>query len=161
MSTDPQRMTRPAAIALDPVPPALIVKIAMRPLTKLLNPLIRKLAGRRHFRMAAQIWHVGRRSGRLYMTPAGARMAAGVVVIPLTFGNESDWSRNVRAAGGCSIRLDGQDYRATLPEFLGRREADALIRAAFSPIERASFRLLGIKQFLRLQAAPVGSLPAA
>jgi hypothetical protein len=77
-------------------------------------------AGRRHFRMAAQIWHVGRRSGRLYMTPAGARMAEGVVAIPLTFGNESDWSRNVRAASGCFIRLDGQDYRATRPEFFGR-----------------------------------------
>ena len=77
MSTDPQGMTRPAAIALDPVPPALIVKTVMRPLTRLLNPLIRRLAGRRHFRMVAQIWHVGRRSGRLYMTPAGARMAGG------------------------------------------------------------------------------------
>ena len=85
MSTDPQGMTRPAAIALDPVPPGLIVKFVMRPMTKLLNPLIRKLAGRLHFRMAAQIWHIGCCSGRLYMTPAGARMAEGVVVIPLTF----------------------------------------------------------------------------
>lgn len=158
MSIDPQRMIRPAAVP-DPVPPALIVKIMVRPLTRLLNPLIRKLAGRRHFRMAAQIWHAGRRSGRLYMAPAGARLAAGAMVIPLTFGNESDWSRNVRAAGGCFIRLDGQDYRATTPEFLGRRDADAQIRAAFSPLERASFRLLGIKQFLRLQATAVESLP--
>src|SRR5690348_3818402 len=75
--------------------------------------LIRKFAGRRHFRMAAEIRHVGRKSGRAYVTPAGARISADVAVIPLTFGNQSGWSKNVRAAGGCSIRLDGQDYAAT------------------------------------------------
>ena len=83
-----------------------------RPLVKLLNPVMTKLAGRRHMRMAAQIRHVGRRSGRPYVTPAGARLTGGTFVIPLTFGNTSDWSRNVRAAGGCEIRLDGAEYRA-------------------------------------------------
>jgi hypothetical protein len=77
-----------------------------------------------------------------------------VAVIPLTFGNQSDWSKNVRAAGGCSIRVDGQDYAATEPEFVGRAGAGPLLRSAFSPMERASFRLLGIKQHLRLRVVP-------
>jgi hypothetical protein len=59
-------------------------------MTKILNPLIRKLAGRGHFRMAAQIRHVGRRSGRPYVTPAGARLHGDAIVIPLTFGNRSE-----------------------------------------------------------------------
>jgi deazaflavin-dependent oxidoreductase (nitroreductase family) len=100
--------------------------------------------------MAAQIRHVGRRSGRPYLTPAGARLSGDVIVIPLTFGNQSDWSRNVRAAGGCSIRLNGRDYDATRPEFLSLEEAQPLVRSAFSPVERASFRMLGIRQFMRL-----------
>src|ERR1700749_2494117 len=115
--------TGPAAVGTrglpEPVPPAAVVKVVMRPLTKILNPLIKKLAGRPHFRMAAQIWHVGRRSGRLYMAPAGARRAGeDVVLIPLTFGNRSDWARNVQAAGGCRIRLLGRDHTATQPECL-------------------------------------------
>jgi deazaflavin-dependent oxidoreductase (nitroreductase family) len=143
--------------ALDPVAPSLLVKVVMRPMTTVLNPLIRRLAGRRHFRMAAQIRHVGRRSGRSYMTPAGARLAGEMIVIPLTFGNQSDWSRNVRAAAGCSIRLQGRDYDATQPAFLDRQEAEPLVKAAFSPLERAGFRMLGIRQFMRLQAAPAGA----
>jgi deazaflavin-dependent oxidoreductase (nitroreductase family) len=130
-------------------------------MTKILNPLIKKMAGRRHFRMAAQIWHVGRRSGRLYMTPAGARLAGDdVMLVPLTFGNRSDWVRNVQVEGGCRIRLLGRDYTATQPEFLSVAEAEPLARAAFSPMERASFRLLGIRQVMRLQAAPAGPGPA-
>jgi hypothetical protein len=58
------------------------------------------------------------------------------------------------SAGGCSIRLDGRDYQASQPEFLGRDQARELIKPMFSPLERASFRLLGIRQFMRLHAAP-------
>ena len=72
------------------------------------------------------------------------------MLIPLTFGNQSDWSRNVLAAGGCSLRLEGADYRATAPVLLTPEEADRYVRAAFGRLERASLRLLGIRQFLRL-----------
>jgi len=83
-------------------------------------------------------------------------------VIPLTFGNQSDWSKNVRAAGGCSIRVDGQDYAATEPEIVDRADAGPLLRSAFGPMERASFRLLGIKQYLRLRVVPeTGAIAAA
>lgn len=55
------RMTLRAQDTLEPVAPSLAVRIVLRPMTKMLNPLIGRLAGRRHFRMAAQIRHVGRR----------------------------------------------------------------------------------------------------
>jgi deazaflavin-dependent oxidoreductase (nitroreductase family) len=139
---------------LEPTGPAPVVRLLVRPMTKLLNPLIVRLAGRRHFRMAAQIRHVGRRSGRLYVTPAGAHLHGDVIVIPLTFGSRSDWARNVRAAGGCSIRLNGRDYLAARPEILSRDEAGELIRSTFSPLERAGLRMLGIRQFMRLDAKP-------
>ena len=156
MSADSDRLPQAVAGALQPVAPSLVVKIVLRPMTKVLNPLIRKLAGRRHFWMAAQMWHVGRRSGRRYMTPVGARRSGDLVVIPLTFGNRSDWSQNVRAAGGCSIRLKGRDYQATRPEFLSVQEAQPLVRSAFSPLERASFRMLGIRQVMSLHVVQIG-----
>jgi deazaflavin-dependent oxidoreductase (nitroreductase family) len=138
---------------MDAVAPAPFVRIVVRPMTKILNPVVGKLAGRRHFPMA-QIQHVGRRSGRAYVTSAGARLSGDTIVIPLTFGNRSDWSQNVRAAGGCTIRLNGRVYAATNPEFVSVREAQPLIRSAFGTVERASFRPLAIRQVLRLHAAP-------
>jgi deazaflavin-dependent oxidoreductase (nitroreductase family) len=149
---------QPAAAAtpgpLKPVPPSRFVKLVMGPLTKMLNPLIVKRAGRPHFRMAARLTHTGRRSGRTYVTPVGARRAGDLVLIPLTFGNTSDWTRNVLAAGGCSLRLEGIDYQATAPVLLSREAADSYVRAAFGRLERASMRMLGIQQILRLSVVP-------
>jgi deazaflavin-dependent oxidoreductase (nitroreductase family) len=133
------------------VPASTQVRVIVRPLTKVLNPLILRLAGRRHFGMAAALSHFGRRSGRPYVTPVGARRAGDVIVIPLTFGNRSDWSQNVLAAGRCSMKLRGQQYDASAPRLLTRDEAGSLIRDAFSPIERVSLRALGISQFMRLE----------
>jgi len=133
--------------------PSRFVRVAMGPMTKVLNPMIRKMAGRPHFRMAALIGHTGRKSGRRYQTPAGARLTGDTFVIPLTFGSGSDWSRNVRAAGGCSIRLDGVDYEAVDPEVVSKVKARPVVRSAFSPVERGMFRMLGIKQFLLLRVA--------
>jgi deazaflavin-dependent oxidoreductase (nitroreductase family) len=142
---------------LEPVPPSLLVRVMMRPMTKVLNPLIARMAGRRHFPMAAQIRHVGRQSGRAYVTSVGARINGDVAVIPLTFGNLSDWSKNVRAAGGCTIRVNAQDYHATRPEFLDRQAAAPLLASTFSPVVRASFRMLGIRQYLRLRVVPAAA----
>jgi deazaflavin-dependent oxidoreductase (nitroreductase family) len=134
-----------------PVPPSIQVRVVLRPLTKVLNPLIVRLAGRRHFGMAGAVSHVGRRSGRPYVTPVGARRAGDVILIPLTFGNRSDWSLNVLAAGRCTVKLHGQDYDASVPRLLTRQAAAPLMHDAFSPIERVSLRALGITQFMRLE----------
>jgi len=148
--------TNSEAVPLTPVPPSPLVRIAMRPLTRILNPLMRKLAGRRHVRMAAEVRHIGRTSGRAYVTPAGARIHGDVALIPLTFGNQSDWAKNVRAAGGCSLKINGEEYTAVGPEFVDRADAGPLLTSVFGPMERAGFRLLGIKQYLRLRVVPTG-----
>jgi deazaflavin-dependent oxidoreductase (nitroreductase family) len=102
--------------------------------------------------MAAQIQHVGRRSGKVYVTPASAHVHGDVILVALTFGNQSDWVRNVRAAGGCTVRVNGRSYRATSPRFLSREEAGPQLKAAFGPAQRAGMRMLGVRQFLLLQA---------
>ena len=140
-----------------PVAPTRFVRMVIRPMTKVLNPVIVRFAGRRHFAIAAQIQHVGRRSGKVYVTPASAHVYGDVILIALTFGNQSDWSRNVRAAGGCLVRVNGRTYHATNPRFLSREEAGPLPQAAFSPVQRAGIRLLGVRQFMRLHALPAES----
>jgi len=133
--------------------PSRFVRAVFGPLTKVLNPVIVKLAGRRHVRFAAQIHHTGRRSGRRYVTPTSARLAGDTFFIPLTFGNSSDWARNVRAAGGCTIRLNGIDYRAVRPRLVDRDQAMQEGSPVFNRVERSTFRALGIRQFLLLQRA--------
>jgi deazaflavin-dependent oxidoreductase (nitroreductase family) len=137
--------------ALAPVAPTAIVRVLVRPLTKILNPLMVRLAGRRFVPMA-QIHHVGRRSGKAYVTPTSAHVRGDVLLIGLTFGNQSDWSRNVRAAAGCTVRLGGRTYRATGPELVTWADDRTLIASAFNPVLRAGFRVLGIRQFMRLHA---------
>jgi len=133
--------------------PSWFVRVAMGPMTTVLNPAMRRLAGRPPCPMAALGRHTGRRSGRQYVTPVGAQLAGNTVVIPLTFGTESDWSRNVRATGGCSIRLGGTDYDAVAPEVLSAAEARPVVRSAYTAWQRGMFRMLGIKQFLLLRVA--------
>jgi len=150
MTITSQRAAHRAHGDVPPVPPSLVVRIAMRPLTKKVNPVILRFAGRQRFPMAAQLTHVGRRSSRTYVTPVSARRTGDVVLIALTFGNRSDWVRNVWAAGGCALRMDGVQYQASAPSFVSRADAAAEVRSAFSSLERLGLRLLGIKQFLRL-----------
>ena len=144
-----RRAEGPASVG---VGPSRLVRFVVRPMTKMLNPPIGKLAGRRHFPMAA-VHHVGRRSGASFVTPVGARVSDGALLIPLTFGNRSDWARNVSAAGECVVQLNGHPYRAVRPTFLTAAEAAPQVRAAYGPIERLSFRMLGIKQYMQLQVS--------
>src|SRR5260370_22305522 len=141
MNSQPERLAHAPAGPLEPVGPSPIARIVMRRMTKMLNPLIVKLAGRRHFHMAAQIRHVGRRSGRTYTTPVSARRSGDMVAIALTFGNQSDWSRNVRAAGGGTIRIGGEGYDVTHPRGMSGQEAKPRGQAAVRPPQRAGFRV--------------------
>jgi deazaflavin-dependent oxidoreductase (nitroreductase family) len=159
MSTQPHARTKPSRIVradarsqTDAVRPALLVRLVLAPLTKVLNPLVGSLAGRRHVPMA-KLRHIGRRTGTSYLTSVGARVRGGVVLIPLTFGNRSDWARNVEATGQCSVQVNGYTFRAQRPRFLAAAEAAPLVRALFNPAERLVFKVLGIKQFMRLDAA--------
>ena len=52
------------------------------------------------------------------------------------------------------LRLEGVDYDAATPALLSPEEADPQVRAAFGRLERASMRMVGIRQFLRLSLVP-------
>lgn len=93
--------------------------------------------------------HRGRKSGRTYRTPVNIFAAPGGYVIALTYGTESDWVRNVVAAGGCELRTRGRTTTATSPR-LYRDEARRGIRVA----ERQILGLLHVSDFLALQAGP-------
>jgi deazaflavin-dependent oxidoreductase (nitroreductase family) len=63
----------------------------------------------------AIVSHVGRRSGRTYRTPVNAFRTDSEYIIALTYGAESDWVKNVLAAGWCELQTRGRRVRVFDP----------------------------------------------
>jgi deazaflavin-dependent oxidoreductase (nitroreductase family) len=92
------------------------VRNAVRRFNKhFLNPAMMFLAGRRYW-YAAVIEHTGRKSGKHYATPVVAVPVPDGLVVPLPYGTDVDWLRNVLAAGSATITNKGKTYHAVRPE---------------------------------------------
>jgi deazaflavin-dependent oxidoreductase (nitroreductase family) len=115
----------------------------------LLNPLMLRLAGRKHW-YAAAVHHTGRRSGKPYATPVVAERSANGFVVPLPYGTRVDWLQNVLAAGQASIAWQGETYTVLHPKII---DATAAMDLLSSQRQRALSRL-GIEHYLELTAAP-------
>jgi deazaflavin-dependent oxidoreductase (nitroreductase family) len=89
--------------------------------------------------------HRGRRSGREYQTPVNVFQAGDGFIIALTYGADTDWVKNVLAAGGCELRTRGRAFRVDSPRVY-RDEA----RRGIRPVDRQALRLLGVADFLSL-----------
>jgi deazaflavin-dependent oxidoreductase (nitroreductase family) len=78
------------------------------------NRIARRVAGRAPG--FAIVEHVGRRSGRTYRTPVNIfRNGEDRYVIALTYGRDSQWVRNVLAAGGAEVVTRGRRMRLVEP----------------------------------------------
>ncbi len=110
-----------------------------------LNPAMMHLAGRRHW-YAAAIRHTGRRSGRHYATPVVADQVANGFVVPLPYGTDVDWLRNVQESGTAAISVGGRTYDVVEPEIIDAATAGAQL----SPLRRRLFQAFGIEHFLKL-----------
>lgn len=113
----------------------------------LLNPLMSTLAGRKYW-YAAAIRHTGRKSGKQYSTPVGVERVQDGFVIPLAYGTQVDWLKNVIAAGQATISAKGETYDVTDPEVI---DAAAAL-PSLSPKRRMTFERLGITHYLKVKA---------
>jgi len=108
----------------------------------------------------ALLIHTGRRSGRVYRTPINAFRDGDDYIIALTYGPDTDWVRNVRAAGACEIVTRGRHVRLTNPRII----ADPSRRWAPLPV-RLALGLIDAPQYMRLTRAaapaPDGALAAS
>lgn len=75
------------------------------------NPFALSFAGRPNSFWSV-ILHTGRHSGKAYITPIVAVRQNGCFIIPLPYGRQVDWFKNVMAAGGCDLIYRGKVYRA-------------------------------------------------
>ena len=114
--------------------------------TRLFNPVVLLLAGTRLLPLYGVLQHRGRRSGKTFRTPVVVRRIEDGFIVPMPWGEGTDWYRNVRAAGECVIRWKGRDYPLAQPEVLDATAA----QAAFSASQRAALVRFGINHVLRL-----------
>jgi deazaflavin-dependent oxidoreductase (nitroreductase family) len=59
--------------------------------------------------------HVGRKSGKVYRTPVNVFRAPIGFIIALTYSSQSEWVKNVLAAGGCELKTRGKKYHLSSP----------------------------------------------
>jgi deazaflavin-dependent oxidoreductase (nitroreductase family) len=125
--------------------PSLVARLT-RAIARTSGPLARPLAGRRFLPLWAVVHHRGRRSGRSYAVPVAIRGTETTLTIPLPWGRETQWLRNVLAADGCVVRWRGRDVTGADPQVLGMETA----LEAFHPVQRAVLRAAGVASYLRL-----------
>jgi deazaflavin-dependent oxidoreductase (nitroreductase family) len=121
----------------------------MRVLTRITDPITRPLAGRRYFKLWAVVHHTGRRSGTQYATPVAIVTTPDGFVIPLPWGERTQWARNVLEAGGCRLQWGGTEYSLIDPQLIDRDQAEPFFNRAL----RIGLSTFGMSVFLRLRKA--------
>lgn len=111
----------------------------------LLNPLMLRLAGKR-FWYASVVEHTGRRSGKAYSTPVVADRVGEDIIIPLPYGTQVDWVRNVLTAGKATVVRKGETLAAQAPELIDSTQALPLLTRD----RRRTFERVHIGHFLRM-----------
>jgi deazaflavin-dependent oxidoreductase (nitroreductase family) len=109
---------------------------------RVLGPLARRAPG------FAIVSHVGRRSGRAYRTPVNLFRSGDCYVIALTYGADSQWVRNVLAAGAVDIETRGQRLHLVDPEVVH----DAQRSLVPEPV-RHVLRLANVTDFMLVRPA--------
>jgi len=113
------------------------------------NRRVRGIAGTRwgilYFNLSA-LRHVGRRSGREYVTPLSAYPLGDGFVLALAYGPDVDWCCNVLAAGKCTLKWMGREYALERLELIPISQA----MSAYPPLVRPFIVVPGMNQALWL-----------
>ncbi len=128
----------------------------IRAFSTLADRRVRRIAGTRwgalYFNMSA-LKHVGRSSGHEYVTPLSAYPFGDGFVLALAYGPDTDWYRNILAAGKCALKWMGREYALERPEIIPISQA----MRAYPLLVRPFIIVPGTKLFVwlhRQQEAP-------
>src|SRR6266851_4518037 len=92
--------------------------------------------------------HVGRKSGKVYRTPVNIFRSPEGFLIALTYGRESEWVKNILAAGGCELETRGvrhQLFALTIVHDPTRRRFPLPVRIVL--------RLIGATDFMQVSTS--------
>ena len=120
-----------------------------------LNPLVLRFSGRSG--LSAIVHHVGRRSGTPYASPVIAHQTHDDVIIPLPYGTDVDWLRNLLAAGQAVVDLEGRSLVVNTPAVV---DIDDVIDLLPTSMLR-TVRLNGAREAARLHVSEPAALATA
>src|ERR1022692_4546859 len=93
--------------------------------------------------------HLGRKSGKVYRSRINVFRASNGFIIALTYSSQSEWVKNVLAAGGCELRTLGKRYQLSAPNVVH----DPTRRRFPLPV-RLVLRLVGADEYMELSKSP-------
>lgn len=97
----------------------------------------------------AVVHHAGRRSGRPYRTPVLAFPSAAGFVIPMTYGRDVDWARNLVHAHGGEVEQRGRRVAVRNPRIVAFGAAEkhlpGAVRGFFRAVDLPGYVLLDRK----------------
>jgi deazaflavin-dependent oxidoreductase (nitroreductase family) len=89
--------------------------------------------------------HVGRKSGKVYRTPINVFRAPNGFIIALTYSRQSEWVKNVLAAGSSELKTRGKKYLLSSPNVVH----DSTRRRFPIPV-RLVLRIVGADEYMEL-----------
>jgi deazaflavin-dependent oxidoreductase (nitroreductase family) len=92
--------------------------------------------------------HVGRKSGKVYRTPINVFRASAGFIIALTYSSQSEWVKNVLAAGGCELQTRGKKYQLSTPKVVHdptRRRFPIPVRVVLSIVGADEYMELSVR----------------
>ena len=125
-----------------------VVLDAVRRASRAMKPLMLKSAGRPGVPTSV-IRHVGRRTGRAFDTPVEAAPTDDGFAIALPYGVNTDWLKNVIAAGSATIVHDGNTYEVDHPEVVPIVDTNHYFRES----SQRAHRRFNVEESLRLRKA--------
>jgi deazaflavin-dependent oxidoreductase (nitroreductase family) len=108
----------------------------------------RRRRGRADYRYAA-VHHIGRKSGRAYIRPVAAEPIIGGFVTTLPYGVNTDWCRNVLAAGEATLDVRGEAVNVVHPRVVDLASIEDQVQTELV----RSWKRLRIRQYLRVDRA--------
>ena len=103
----------------------------------------RLVSGFRHSRLR------GSKIGQIYRTPVNVFRASHGFIIALTYSSQSEWVKNVLAAGGCELKTRGKKYQLSAPKVV--RDPT---RKRFPFPVRLVLRTVGANEHMELSKSP-------
>ncbi|MDX9851184.1 MAG: hypothetical protein RBT01_11795 [Anaerolineaceae bacterium] len=91
--------------------------------------------------------HIGRKSGKIFETPVVATYIDDRVLIPLTYGDQVDWLKNILAQGGCEIIYSNTRRKAVGPTVISAKAAFIILPEK----RRRIFERFKLEKFLQMQ----------
>lgn len=120
---------------------------AVRRSGRAMKPLVLRSAGTAASPTAV-VEHVGRTSGRTYETPVVAAETDSGFAIALPYGENTDWLKNVIAAGSARLRHDGAVHQLDRPEVVRLGAVDE----RFAPKEQRLHRRFDVRDAVVLRS---------